>query len=104
VLQVLHPPTAGSPGHAHWQAVSTQAAGLLSLRVSDKADAFIDRLNLFKIGWSWGGPISLAVPYELGEIRQAGQGAVIRLAIGLEDPSDLIDDLRQAAERLHGRA
>ena len=98
VKGLLHPPTPGSPGHAHWKALChDQAAGLLSLRVDGDAEAFIDALRVFRIGWSWGGPNSLAVPYQLSEIRQAGQGAVVRLAIGLEDPADLIADLAQAA-------
>lgn len=98
VKGLLHPPTPGSPGHEHWKAIcGDQAAGLLSLRVEGKAEAFIDALRLFRIGWSWGGPISLAVPYQLSEIRQTGQGSLVRLAIGLEDPADLIADLAQAA-------
>jgi cystathionine beta-lyase len=44
----------------------------------------------------WGGPVSLAVPYELAGIRERQQGRVLRLAIGLEDPQDLMDDLAQA--------
>jgi cystathionine beta-lyase len=64
-----------------------------------QVDAFIDALTLFKIGYSWGGPVSLAVPYHLPHMRSLGhvpQGTLVRLAIGLEDPHDLIADLAQA--------
>ena len=101
VQQLLHPAFEGSPGHEYWRATTDQAAGLLSLRLAGQAEAFVDALRLFRIGWSWGGPISLAVPYELAEIRTlGGQGQLIRLAIGLEDPADLIADLAQAAAQV----
>ena len=63
-----------------------------------RVEAVVDALKVFRIGWSWGGPVSLAVPYELSHIRSAPrrQGCVLRLAIGLEEPELLIDDLRQA--------
>jgi cystathionine beta-lyase len=109
VVRVLHPALAGSPGHEHWAAVTTQAAGLFSvvLDASIKApqvDAFIDGLRLFKIGYSWGGPVSLAVPYQTAAMRslpQAGpQGIVVRFSVGLEEVDDLIADLRQALPAL----
>ncbi len=102
VRQVLHPALPGSPGHAHWKAHCSAAAGLLTLVFDDgvasaQVDAVIDALRLFRIAWSWGGPVSLAVPYELEAIRSQGQrGTVMRLAIGLEEPELLIEDLRQA--------
>jgi cystathionine beta-lyase len=101
VRQVLNPTLPGSPGHQHWAELCTAAAGLLTL-VFDKdvttaqVDALIDALRMFRIAWSWGGPVSLAVPYDLPQIRSAGQGTVLRLAIGLEEPDLLIADLRQA--------
>ncbi|MGH6646655.1 PLP-dependent transferase [Aquabacterium sp.] len=108
VTQVLHPALPESPGHAHWAHTCTSAAGLVSVifdgRYSPRqVDAFIDALNLFKIGYSWGGPVSLAVPYQLSSMRAAGtapQGTLVRLAIGLEDPQDLVDDLEQALAAL----
>ncbi len=113
VSQVLHPVLAGAPGHAHWQALCTsaqrpqgRAAGLFSVmlhaRLSrDQVDAFCDGLQLFKLGYSWGGPISLVVPYELATMRptwpQSVQpGHLVRFSIGLEDPADLVADLQQA--------
>lgn len=107
VAQVLHPALPGSPGHAHWQAMCTGAAGLVSMVfdgarfTSKQVDAFVDALRLFKIGYSWGGPLSLAMPYGLQGMRRfgplAGQhGTLVRLAVGLEDTGALIADLDQA--------
>jgi len=104
VSQVLHPALPASPGHAYWVQTCRSAAGLVSVifeeRYSvDQVDAFINTLRLFKIGYSWGGPVSLAVPYALPSMRTLGpptHGTLVRLAIGLEDPQDLIEDLAQA--------
>lgn len=102
VAQVLHPAFAGSPGHAHWARDCTAAAGLFSIVFradipAASADAFVDALQLFKIGYSWGGPVSLAVPYNMPAMRADWTGGpLVRLAIGLEDAQDLIDDLAQA--------
>src|SRR5437763_8175071 len=73
VAQVLHPALPGSPGHEHWQALCGDqglAAGLFSIvfdgRFSTRqVDAFCDALKLFKLGYSWGGPVSLVVPYDI---------------------------------------
>lgn len=106
VTQVLHPALPDAPGHAHWAAHCRAAAGLLSLVFAEgtpvaRIEAVVDALKVFRIGWSWGGPVSLAVPYELSQIRslQRRQACVLRLAIGLEEPELLIDDLRQALAR-----
>jgi len=107
IARVLHPALPGSPGHQHWQAMCTQAAGLFSVVFepryrSQQVDAFVDRLRLFKIGYSWAGPVSLAVPYDLRAMRasSAGQGTLVRFSIGLEAVDDLIEDLRQALSAL----
>ncbi|MEZ5606368.1 MAG: PLP-dependent transferase [Burkholderiaceae bacterium] len=119
--QVLHPALAGSPGHAHWQQVcgaadargGGAAAGLFSVMVDARftpaqVDAFCDGLRLFKLGYSWGGPISLVVPYDLGAIRARGwpaylaRGTVVRFSTGLEAVADLQADLAQAAQRAFG--
>ncbi|WP_374657383.1 PLP-dependent transferase [Inhella sp.] len=101
VAQVLHPALPNSPGHAHWAQTCRAAAGLVSLRFApevsaSQVEATVDALRLFRIAWSWGGPVSLAVPYELAGIRDGAQGTVLRLAMGLEDPQDLMDDLANA--------
>ena len=113
VAQVLHPALPGSPGHAHWQTLCTSglAAGLLSIVFKPKftsaqVDAFCDALKLFHLGYSWGGPISLVVPYDIASMRSSGMstgvasGTVVRLAIGLEDVRDLQADLAQALKSL----
>lgn len=102
--RVLHPALPGSPGHAHWKSHCRAAAGLVSVVFAPgieaaRVDAFVDALKLFRIGWSWGGPVSLAVPYDLATLRDGapGQvGALVRFSIGLEDVDDLIADAQQA--------
>lgn len=107
VAALLHPAFANSPGHAHWQALSTRAAGLFSVvfeaRFSaEQVDAFLDALCLFKLGYSWAGPVSLVVPYNLSTLRQAPAwpGTVVRFSVGLECVDDLIQDCTQALQVL----
>jgi cystathionine beta-lyase len=117
--QVLHPALPGSPGHVHWRQLCAtdavdaspvhlggRAASLLSLRFQpqitlQQIDVFCNALKLFKLGYSWGGPISLVVPYDLKGMRHLAppallEGGFVRLAMGLEDPQDLMADLAQA--------
>ena len=103
VVQVLHPALPGSPGHSNWQRLCTQAAGLFSIvfdaRYSARqVDAFVDALKLFKIGFSWAGPVSLVVPYDLQAMRKqaAWPGTLVRFSLGLEAVDDLIADCAQA--------
>lgn len=109
--QVLHPALPRSPGHAHWAATCGAAAGLVSVvfngerHSAQQVDAFVDALRLFKIGYSWGGPVSLVVPYEIQGMRRHGpfatqRGTLVRFAIGLERVDDLIADLTQALQAL----
>ncbi|MFZ2306768.1 MAG: PLP-dependent transferase [Rhodoferax sp.] len=112
--QVLHPALAGSPGHAHWKALckngSGGAAGLFSVVVDarysqDQVDAFCDALKLFRLGYSWGGPISLVVPYELESMRSGwpqhlARGTLVRFSVGLEALVDLQADIAQALQLL----
>ncbi len=104
VTQVLHPALAGSAGHAHWKAVcNDQAAGLFSVVFAERfstaqVDAFVDALKLFKIGFSWAGPVSLAVPYDIKALRKddSWRGTLVRFSVGLEAVEDLIADCDQA--------
>ncbi len=110
--QVLHPALPDSPGHAHWRALCKQelggAAGLFSVifpsRYSQaQVDAFCNALKLFKLGYSWGGPMSLVVPYDLASMRSKWpahlqQGTLVRFSIGLEAVADLQADLHQALQ------
>ena len=103
IVAVLHPALEGSPGHAHWAAICTQAAGLFSVVFDARygmaqVDAFVDALKVFRIGYSWAGPASLVVPYDLASMRSrpAWKGFVVRFSLGLEEVDDLIADCEQA--------
>ncbi|MEY4099922.1 MAG: hypothetical protein RL300_1093 [Pseudomonadota bacterium] len=110
--QVLHPALIKSPGHAQWQAMCGSdfgaAAGLFSVIFKPslsqaRVDAFCDALQLFKIGYSWGGPMSLVVPYQLETMRNGWPGhlqpgILVRFSIGLEAAADLQADLSQALQ------
>jgi cystathionine beta-lyase len=107
VTDVLHPALPGAPGHAHWKALCSQAAGLFSVVFDarfkpQQVHAFVDALKLFKIGYSWAGPVSLAVPYDVAAMRPGSpwRGTLVRFSIGLEDPADLQADLQQALQAL----
>jgi cystathionine beta-lyase len=105
VERLLHPGFASCPGHANWQRDFTGMASLFAFTLKPPltdvdAVAFVDALRIFHIGYSWGGPESLALAFEMPVDRQAhiGRGPLIRLAIGLEDPLDLKTDLQRAFE------
>ncbi|HSW24782.1 MAG TPA: PLP-dependent transferase [Burkholderiaceae bacterium] len=108
VRQVLHPALPGSPGHEHWASHCRDAAGLFSILLDPSlpmasVDAFCNALRLFKLGYSWGGPVSLVVPYDLRLLRGEGtrlSGHLVRFSIGLEASDDLIADLDQALQAL----
>jgi cystathionine beta-lyase len=108
--QVLHPALPGSPGHEHWRSHCRAAAGLVSVVfdrrfTAQQVDAFVDALRLFRIGWSWGGPVSLAVPYDTKAIRDGKtpyDGTVVRFCLGLEAVDDLVADATQALGVLTG--
>ena len=116
--QVLHPALSSSPGHVYWQqlCVTPQepeglAAGIFSVVMDDRftsaqVDAFCDALQLFKIGYSWGGPMSLVMPYNMASSRarpstHLQRGRVVRLCIGLEAVHDLQADILQALQSAH---
>jgi cystathionine beta-lyase len=110
--QVLHPALPDSPGHAYWrdlcQSEPGGAAGLFSVIFQphfsqNQIDAFCDALKLFKLGYSWGGPMSLVVPYDLATMRSGWpahlvQGTLVRFSVGLENVSDLRVDISQALQ------
>ena len=108
VAQVLHPAFPGAPGHELWRRDYAGAAGLFAIELRPVADAavarFLDALTLFGLGFSWGGFESLALncdpQFEVRTQKPTFEGPVIRLNIGLEDPRDLIADLRKAMEAL----
>ena len=108
VKQVLHPGLPGHPGHALWARDFKGASGLFSfiLQPVPKAavDTFLDTLELFGLGYSWGGFESLAIPFDCSAYRSATTwapgGPAIRLHIGLEDPADLLADLERGFQAL----
>lgn len=111
-IQVLHPSLPDAPGHAHWKEICTDghSAGLVSVIFRPEYDLaavrkFCDSLNLFKLGFSWGGPVSLVMLYKLREMRtlentHLQQGLLVRFCIGLEHPEDLIQDIQNALKQL----
>jgi cystathionine beta-lyase len=104
VKGVLHPALAGSPGHAHWATHCSAAAGLFSVLFDPallpaQIDAFVNALRLFRIGYSWAGPVSLVVPYDIDAMRSGPgrpAGHLVRFSIGLEAVEDLQADLDTA--------
>jgi len=108
VKQVLHPALPSHPGHAIWKRDFLGSSGLFSLvlhPVSDKAvDAMLDGLELFGMGYSWGGFESLVIPFDPRTYRTATTwnpgGPALRFQIGLEDVDDLKDDLDRGFARM----
>jgi cysteine-S-conjugate beta-lyase len=101
VARVLHPALPDCPGHDHWRRDFTGASGLFSFVFNggntEAVAAFVDGLDHFGIGYSWGGYESLALPVDPAKFRSVtpwrAEGPVLRLQIGLEAVDDLIDDL-----------
>lgn len=110
IAHVLCPMLPGSPGHDLWRRDFEGGCGLFAFVLVGRDDAarcrLIDALRLFGIGYSWGGFESLALPVDIGAVRQTmawprkgwreDDRHAIRLSIGLEDPQDLIADLDRA--------
>ena len=107
IARVLHPALPSCPGHDIWKRDFKGSSGLFSFVLKGGSDdaraAMIDALELFGIGYSWGGFESLAIPVFPEQNRTAsawppsdyaeGDRYLVRLQIGLEDTDDLIDDL-----------
>jgi cysteine-S-conjugate beta-lyase len=104
---VLHPALPSCPGHEYWKRDFRGSASVFSIVVAphftrDQLYKFMDRLSLFKIGYSWGGVASLAVPcFGVRRTVRSYGDRLIRFNIGLEDTQDLIRDLEQAFAVLH---
>ena len=102
---VLHPALPDCPGHEFWKRDFKGSSGLFSFELRDAGDAqraaFVDSLELFGIGYSWGGYESLALPVNpVRTVSKPPAANLIRLHIGLEDPDDLIEDLAAAFKRI----
>ena len=108
VLRVLHPALPQDPGHAIWKRDFTGACSLFGVVFQPRYTqaeifAFVDGLELFGIGASWGGYESLALPTNVGVTRSVTAplpGQTVRLHIGLEEVADLIADLERGLDRL----
>ena len=109
VRTLLHPAFPTCPGHEYWKRDFTGSSGLFSIVIDQRyseesVDAMVEGLRWFKIGYSWAGPASLAVPYRRETLFNPRQrvepGHLVRLNIGLEDTADLIADLEQGFSRL----
>jgi cysteine-S-conjugate beta-lyase len=107
IERVLHPALENSPGQEFWKRDFTGSAGVFSIVFKPEITKvqvlqFVDGLELFEIGYSWGGVTSLAVAYDFhGAKGRPNYGhRIVRLNIGLEDTEDLIEDLEQCLRRV----
>jgi len=107
IERVLHPALNSCPGHEFWKRDLTGSAGVFSIVFSDhftkdQVQGFVNRLELFKIGYSWGGVTSLAAAYDFrGATNRGTYGhRIVRLNIGLEDVEDLRADLSRSLASL----
>lgn len=108
VDQVRYPALESDPGHALWRRDFDGASGLMGVSLRPVADAdgfrrFVEGLQIFRLGGSWGGYESLIFPVDAASLHsmiQRGTGPYVRLHVGLEHPADMIDDLRAGLARL----
>jgi cystathionine beta-lyase len=108
VARVIHPALPSDSGHAIWKRDFTGSSGLFAVVLkpaSKKAvAAMLDGLELFGMGYSWGGFESLIIPFDPSTYRTAthwnGEGPALRLHVGLEDVDDLKADLEAGFARL----
>ena len=109
VGRVLHPALPDCPGHGIWKRDFTGSSGLFSFELEDSSaterETFVESLELFGIGFSWGGYESLAIPVDPRRaVSEAPAPNLIRLHVGLEDPADLIADLSRAFKTVGARS
>jgi cysteine-S-conjugate beta-lyase len=112
VLRILHPALPDDPGHAIWKRDFSGSSGLFSVILKPASEAavaaFLDGLELFGLGYSWGGYESLVIPFDCSSYRTATKwapgGPALRFSIGLEDAEDLKADLGRGFSRLRATA
>jgi cysteine-S-conjugate beta-lyase len=110
VARILHPALEDDPGHGLWKRDFSGACGLFGVVLKPVADravaAFVDGLQHFGIGYSWGGFESLIVPAHIRRTARpfAAEGPVLRIHAGLEDAGDLIADLEKGFKRLREKS
>ena len=116
IIEVLYPHNPSNKNYKLWKKYYSGATGLLSIVIKSKKKssviAFVNSLKLFGIGYSWGGFESLAILQELKNSKKdeylkgrqyyrfKNDEHIVRLHIGLEDPKDLIDDLRISLKKI----
>lgn len=106
VVKVLHPAFPECPGHEIWKRDFKGSSGLFSVLLKpyprENLAAMLDNLEIFGMGFSWGGYESLIIPFKPERIAQKWDhdGIALRIHAGLENPDDLIADLKAGLERL----
>lgn len=108
VAEVLYPALPGARGHALWKRDFVGASSLFGIVLrpvaAERVAAMLDGMQLFAMGWSWGGFESLLIPTYPERTRTATRwepaGPCLRIYVGLEDPDDLIADLAAGFRRL----
>ena len=108
VARVIHPALPGDPGHKIWSRDFTGASGLFAFVLKsashDAVAAMLDGLELFGMGYSWGGYESLILPFDPTDYRTVtewkAEGPALRIHVGLEDVEDLKADLDAGFKRL----
>jgi len=107
IERVLHPALSSCPGHEFWKRDFLGSSGVFSIvfkpgPTQEQIHAFVDALELFEVGYSWGGVTSLAVAYNFGHLpgRLPYDHRIVRLSIGLESTADLVADLDQALRKI----
>ncbi len=110
VAKILHPAFPDCPGHEIWKRDFTGSSGLFSIVLKPEFTKahlanMLDNMQLFSMGFSWGGFESLVIPFDCTNYRTATKwnpnGVTLRLQIGLESLDDLKTDLRLGLDRLH---
>jgi cystathionine beta-lyase len=107
VERILHPALPSCPGHEFWKRDFTGSTGVFSFVLKEsfgkqQVQSFVNSLELFKMGYSWGGVTSLVIAYDFSHFtnRAHYQHRILRLNIGLEETTDLISDLETAFRKL----
>ncbi len=106
VARILHPALPGDPGHALWKRDFSGSCGLFGVILKPVSEArlaaFVDGLQHFGIGYSWGGFESLIIPAHIRRTVRPfeAEGPVLRIHAGLEDADDLIADLEKGLARM----